>query len=473
MMPARRYQARGAGVAGGVIHPPQPTAGPIGEACAIPEAGTKASAADAGRKQPRCRAFSRAGSRGDATALLYHLHQAQEAWSAGLGPYLRQAAGLLHGLDAGPAARLPVAQAAAALQMLELAGPTHRKPAFGLDRTRLDGRLVAVQEEVVRDAPFGRLLRFAKDTPRPGPPLLVVAPASGHYATRLRATIGGLLPDHDLHVTDWTDARLVAARDGPFGLDGQVAQIIEWLEAMGPGAHLLAVSQPAVAALAATAIMAEDRSPARPRSLTLIGGPVDPRIAPTREGVLARTLPAAWFEAVEVSTVPPGFPGAGRRVRPGAQQLAGSMLADLPAHVAAQLAQVRNLAEGDGAAAAAHRARYDELRAVMDVPAELYLDTVHRVFRQAELARGRMAWRGRPVRPACIRDTTLLVVEGEADASCPPGQASAALALCSGLPAALRRHHLQPGAVHDALFEGPAWAGEISALVRDAIRARG
>ncbi|WP_158291887.1 polyhydroxyalkanoate depolymerase [Paracraurococcus ruber] len=402
--------------------------------------------------------------------LFYRLHEAQEAWSARLRPAARQAAAVLRSLGVGqPALR----QAAAAVQLLEQAGTTHRKPAFGLGRIRVDGRDVAVREEVVATAPFGRLLRFAKDLPEPGPKLLAVAPLSGHFATRLRGTLAGLLPHHDVHVTDWTDARLVPAAAGPFGLDGQVAQIIAWLRAMGPGAHLLAVSQPAVAALAATALMAEDGDPARPRSLTLIGGPVDTRIAPTRETLLARALPAGWFAAMEVASLPAGLPGAGRRVRPGAQQIAGSVLADLPTHLAAQLTQLRNLLAGDGAAAAAHRARYEELRAVMDVPAELYLDTIHRVFRTAELARGRMAWHGRPVRPAAIRDTALLVVEGDADGSCPPGQGSAALALCRGLPSGLKRYHLQPGATHDALFEGPVWERTICPLVGSLVGAAG
>jgi poly(3-hydroxybutyrate) depolymerase len=403
--------------------------------------------------------------------VLYHLYQAQEEWAARLRPLARHTAALLRASDAGRAASLP-------LHLLEDLGTTHHKPAFGLIQTRAGDRPVAVREEVVADAPFGRLLRFAKDTPRPGPPLLVVAPLSGHFATRLRGTVAALLPDHDVHITDWADAREVPAEAGTFGLDDQVAQIVAWLEAMGPtasggGSHLLAVSQPAVAALAAAALMAEDGNPARPRSLTLIAGPVDPRVAPTREGELARALPPGWFATAETALVPPPFPGAGRRVRPGAQQLAASVLSDLHTHALAQLAQMRALAAGDRAAAAAHRARYDELRSVMDVPGELYLDTIHRVFRAAELAQGRMTWRGRPVRPEAIGDTALLVIEGAEDASCPPGQASAALGLCRGLPAGLRHHHLQAGAGHDALFEGPAWETEICPLVARVIRAAG
>jgi poly(3-hydroxybutyrate) depolymerase len=405
--------------------------------------------------------------------VLYPFHHASETWLASLRPLASQVAGLLRELEAGQPGSLPLAQAAAALQLLETVGTTHSKPEFGLAHTRAGDRLVEVREEEVRAAPFGRLLRFAKDMPDPGPPVLVVAPLSGHFATRVRGTLEALLPDHDVHVTDWTDARCVPLRAGRFGLDEEVAQVIEWLEAIGPGAHLLAISQPGVVALVTAALMAEDGNPARPRSLTLIGGPVDPRIAPTREGSLARALPPSWFETMEVATVPAGFPGAGRRVRPGAQQMAGSVLADLGTHLAAQLAQLRNLTEGDATAAEAHRQRYDELLAVMDVPAELYLDTIGRVFRRAELARGRMSWRGRRVRPEAIRDIALLTVEGGGDMVCSPGQTHAAHGICRALPKGLRRHHLQPGAAHDRLFEGPTWIREILPLVREVIRGSG
>ncbi len=403
--------------------------------------------------------------------MAYELYLAQEAWLARLRPLARQAAGMLQGWEAARRVGLPVRHAAAPLHLLEDIGTTHRKPEFGLAWTRTSQGTLPVREEVAATAPFGRLLRFAKATDRPGPKLLVVAPLSGHFATRLRDTVAALLPAHDVHITDWADARTVPVAAGRFGLDEQVAQIIAWLEAMGPGAHLHAVSQPGIACLAAAALMAEAGHPARPRSLSLIGCPIDPLIDPTPEEVVARSLPLGWFAAAEIARVPPPFPGAGRLVRPGAQQLAASVVADLRTHLRAQAGQLRALAVGDEAAVAAHRRRYDELRAVMDVPAELYLDTIRRVFQTAELARGRMTWRGRPVRPAAIHDTALLVVEGETDASCPPGQASAALALCRGLPPRLRHHHLEAGARHDMLFEGPAWREAICPLVGSVIRA--
>ena len=402
--------------------------------------------------------------------MIYQLSQAQAALLARLRPLARDASGLLRSLHADRPAASPLAQAAASLQLLEGVGTTHRKPTFGFGPLQQNGGRVELREDVVDTAPFGRLLRFTKDVADPGPRVLVVAPQSGHFATRLRGTVEALLPEHDVHVTDWTDAREIPVSAGPFGLDDMVAQIIAWLEAMGSGAHLLAVSQPAVAVLAATALMAEDSNPARPRSLTLIGGPVDARITPTREQSLTRVLPLAWFAYNAVGRVPAQYPGAGRRVRPGAQQMADSVLADLNRHMAAQVDQLGNLVGGNEAAAEAHRRRYAELLAVMDVPAELYLDTIHRVFQTHELARGRMAWRGREVRPEAIRDTALLVIEGDRDGSCPPGQGRAALRLCTGLDAAMKRYHLQPGAGHETLFEGPVWETQIYPLVRDLIR---
>lgn len=402
---------------------------------------------------------------------MYTLHQAQEDILARLRPLALDAADLLRAWDTGGPEGLPLSHAAASLRLLESAGTTHRKPPFGLARTRVGGRSVEVREAAVLATPFCTLRRFAKDVADPGPRVLVVAPMSGHFATRLRGTLEPLLAGHDVHITDWADARDVPPAARPFGLDDMVARLVACLEALGPGAHALAVSQAAVPALAAAALMAEDANPARPRSLVLVGGPVDARVGPTREGALAGLLPLPWIERAAVDTVPPPFPGAGRRVRPGAQQFTSSVLSDLPRHLAAHMAQFRNLlGAGDTGAAEAHRRRYGELRAVMDVPAELYLDTVSRVFQRHELALGRMAWKGRPVRPEAIRDTALLAVEGGRDETCPPGQTRAALDLCSALGPGRKRHHLQRDAGHDDLFEGPTWATEILPLVQRVVR---
>jgi poly(3-hydroxybutyrate) depolymerase len=401
---------------------------------------------------------------------MYPLYEAQEDILARLRPVALDTAGLLRTWDNGRPEALPLSQAAASLQLLESAGTTHSKPSFGLTHACVGGRSVEVREEAVLATPFCTLRRFVKDVADPGPRVLVVAPLSGHFATRLRGTLDLLLPEHDVYVTDWADARGVPLAAGAFGLDDVVAHLMACLETMGPGAHALAVSQAVAPALAATALMAEDNNHARPRSLTLVAGPVDARINPTRDELLAERLPLAWIERTAVDTVPSGYPGAGRRVRPGAQQITSSVLSDLPRHVAAHLAQFRRLVRGDAGAAEAHRRLYGELRAVMDVPAEVYLDTISRVFQRHELALGGMAWRGRPVRPEAIRDTTLLAIEGERDQTCPPGQTRAALDLCSGVGAEKKRHHLQQGAGHDDLFEGPVWAAEILPLVQEVIR---
>ncbi|MCK8785110.1 polyhydroxyalkanoate depolymerase [Roseomonas sp. NAR14] len=397
--------------------------------------------------------------------MIYRLCQTQEDWLSQARAMALGAEKALSRRDDGHSGPMPMVPLAAALRLWESAGTTHDKPAFGIDEVRSDGRPLAVREEVAMATPFGTLLHLGKDTPSPGPRLLVVAPLSGHFATRLRATVATLLRDHDVYVTDWTDAREVPVEAGAFGLDDLVAQIIAFLEALGPDTHLLAVSQPAVATLAAAALMAEDRNPALPRSLTLIGGPVDPRIAPTRDEILSRLLPPEWFERTTVGVVPERFAGAGRRVHPGALQWSGAVLSDLRQHVFAQTAQFANLVTGDAAAADRHRDRYEELRSVMDVPAELYLDMIARTFREPELMLGRMLWRGRPVRMAALRETALLAVEGEGDRSCPAGQCSAALDLCDSLPAGRKRRCLVD-AEHDGLFEGAVWETQVYPVIR-------
>lgn len=402
--------------------------------------------------------------------MIYELCQLQEDATAQASPLALDTCDTLRAWNAGgPQAGL-LHQAAAAFELLANSGPVHRRPRFGLDRVQLGGRAVEVREETVLTLPFGTLLRFAKDVADPGPRVLVVAPLSGHYATRLRDTVRVLLPEHDVYVTDWTDAREVPVAAGPFGLDDMVEYIMAFLQAIGPGAHLLAVSQAAVTALAAAALMAEDGGPARPRSLTLIGGPLDTRVSPTRDNLTTRFLPIAWFEGAMTGIVPRCYRGAGRRVYPGALMLATSVAKDLGRHATAYVAQLFDSAAGDLPAAERRRAFYAELRSVMDVAADLYLDTIRRVFQEHELARGRMSWRGHPVRPEAIRDTVLLTVEGERDTTCPAGQTQAALALCPGLDRAMKRHHVQPGVDHDGLFEGPRWAAEVYPVVRAAIR---
>jgi poly(3-hydroxybutyrate) depolymerase len=374
--------------------------------------------------------------------------------------------------DSHPAAEWPLRRMGAALELLAHLRTTHQRPAYGLAALRLGNRLVEVREEVVFSTPFGALLRFRKDSDLEQPRLLVVAPMSGHFATLLRGTVEALLPDHDVHITDWTNARDVPPSAGSFRLDDFLDHIIGFLEAMGPGGHVLAVCQPAPATLAAIALMAEARNPATPRSATLMAGPIDTRVNPTKVNDLAKSKPIGWFERHLIDTVPLGLGGAGRRVYPGAVQLAAFMSMNLERHLQAHRTQYENLVRGDWEAAAAHRRFYEEYFAVMDLPAEYYLETVRTVFQEHTLPAGQLAWRGQPVRLDAIRRTALLVVEGEKDDICSVGQTMAALDLCRSLPMSLKRYHLQTGVGHYGVFNGKRWASEIYPRVRDMIQAQ-
>ncbi|MEO3471776.1 polyhydroxyalkanoate depolymerase [Roseomonas sp. CAU 1739] len=366
------------------------------------------------------------------------------------------------GFDGSPSLRRMMA----GLDLFASVRTTHRRPSFGLERVTMGDRDVAVQEEAVLTTPFGTLLRFRKDDPARQPPLLLVAPMSGHFATLLRQTAETLLPDFDLHVTDWHNGRDVPLSAGGFGFDDFVEHVMKFVRAMGQGVHLLAVCQPSVAVLAAAALMHEDRDPLRPRSVTLMAGPIDTRLNPTRVNRLASSKPMAWFEKNLISTVPFGSRGAGRRVYPGVTQLSAFMSLNIARHIAAHETYFRNLAGGEREAAEAHRRFYDEYFAVMDLPAEFYLETVERVFQTHDLPSGTLRYRGRPVQPRAIRRMGLMTVEGEKDDICGIGQTMAALDLCSSLPTTMRAHHLQTGVGHYGVFAGKRWQNEIYPRVR-------
>jgi polyhydroxyalkanoate depolymerase len=319
--------------------------------------------------------------------------------------------------------------------------------------------------------PFGGLLHFRKEGVSGQPRVLVVAPLSGHFATLLRGTVQTLLADNDVYITDWRNARDTPVAAGAFGFDEYVAHVIAFLEAIGPGAHLLGVCQPCVHALAAVALMAEDDNPATPRSMTLMAGPVDTRINPTKVNELATTRPIDWFERQLISTVPARFPGAGRRVYPGFVQLTAFMLMNLKRHVDQHVDLWTHLALGRHADAETIKSFYDEYFAVLDLTAEFYLETVQRVFQEQLLAKGELRWRNRRVDPAAIRKTALMTVEGERDDICAVGQTVAAHALCSDIYANRKRHHLQPGVGHYGVFSGRKWQTQVYPQVRNMILA--
>jgi poly(3-hydroxybutyrate) depolymerase len=361
--------------------------------------------------------------------------------------------------------------AAAALNLWSDTRIHHERGAFGIDRVSVAGAEIAVSEEVALLHPFCRLVHFKKAAALDQPKLLVVAPLSGHFATLLRGTVETALADHDVYLTDWINARNVPLHEGSFGLDDEVRLIIDFIRLLGPGAHVMAVCQPSVPVLAAVSLMAARKDPCQPRTMVLMGGPIDPSANPTEVNRFASAHSLAWFEHMVITTVPARYPGAFRRVYPGFLQLAGFLSMNPDRHIEAHWRMFRQLAEGDGESAAATRAFYDEYSTVMDLTAEFYLDTVDRVFQRQELAHGRFDVAGERADPGAIEETALMTVEGERDDICGVGQTVAAHALCRNLAPAKHLHHLQLGVGHYGVFHGRRWQGETYPLVRDFIRA--
>jgi poly(3-hydroxybutyrate) depolymerase len=353
----------------------------------------------------------------------------------------------------------------AAYELLTRAGLTHERPAYGIEHVRVGNREVAVREDVIASTPFGTLLRFKKDVDMAQPRVLVVAPLSGHFATLLRGLVRTLLPEHEVCITDWHNAREARTVDGRFGFDDYVAHLIQWLEIMGPGTHVLAVCQPCVQVLAATAVMAQAGSTAQPLSMTLMAGPVDARINPTRVNDLATSRPIDWFERNLIASVPHRYQGGGRRVYPGFVQLAAFMSMNIDRHRKAHLDLYDHLARGNLEKARPTLAFYEEYFAVLDLTAEFYLETVAWVFQEARLAKGELTFRGRPVEPEAIRRTALLTVEGERDDICALGQTAAAHELCTGLKPFMKRHHMQAGVGHYGVFSGKRWEEQVYPIV--------
>jgi len=401
--------------------------------------------------------------------MLYALYQATADLTQPMRAWALNAGGMAAG--AGAAGMGGLRSAEAACEMITRATLTHRRPAFGIDTVTVGNREVAVREEATLTKPFGTLLRFVKEGAPAQPKVLLVAPLSGHFSTLLRDTVRVLLPDHDVHITDWANARDVGLWHGRFGFDEYVEYLIWFLEAMGPGAHIVSVCQPCVQTLAAAAIMAEDDHPAQARSMTLMAGPIDTRISPTKVNELAMGRPISWFERNLIASVPLRYPGAMRRVYPGFVQLAAFMSMNSERHLKAQGDLYRALANGDTAQATTIKAFYDEYFAVLDMAAEFYLETVQRVFQEHLLAKGELDWRGRRVNPRAIRRTALFTVEGERDDICAIGQTVAAHDLCSSLRPYRKKHYMQAGVGHYGVFSGKRWAGQIYPLVRNTILA--
>jgi len=414
--------------------------------------------------------------------MLYDAYEWQRSWLASASAMATVGANWLNN-PSNPFAYLgggPVM--ASALEVFAHASASRGKPAFALDTTIVDGREVAVTEEIVLQRPFGQLKRFRREGVEGGPRLLIAAPMSGHFATLLRGTVERMLPFADVYITDWRDAKLVPLTDGQFDLDDYIDYLVAFLEAIGPdagegngprGAHMLAVCQPSVPCLAATALMSADANPCRPRTLTMMGGPIDTREAPTAVNTLATERPFAWFEQNVIATVPMLYPGAGRRVYPGFLQLGGFMTMNLGNHMMSHYELFKHLVTGDGESADATKRFYDEYRSVCDMTAEFYLQTIDTVFQTHALPRGEMTHRGRPVDLGAITDVGLLAIEGERDDISGLGQTKAALTCATALPEAHKRYHMAEGVGHYGIFNGSKWRNRIAPVVEEWITAHG
>ena len=407
--------------------------------------------------------------------MLYDAYEVQRSFLAGASKLAGLGAGWLNN-PANPWAYSSMSPlVSASLEVFANAAAPHGKPEFGLQSTKVGRKTVAVREEIVLRKPFGQLKRFVREGVEEGPAILIVAPMSGHYATLLRGTVERLLPKHDIYITDWRDAKLAPLKDGSFDLDDYIDYLIEFLELIGEKTgerpHLLAVCQPAVPAFAATALMAAARNPWRPKTLSMMGGPIDTRKAPTAINTLATQRPLGWFQNNVIATVPMIYPGSGRKVYPGFLQLAGFMTMNLGSHLISHWEMFKHLVVGDEEGAAATRRFYDEYRSVCDMTAEFYLQTVDVVFQQHLLPKGQLEHRGRLVDPSAIRDTALLAIEGERDDISGIGQTRAALDIATRLPKTKKQYFLARDVGHYGIFNGRKWREKIAPQVEKFIAA--
>ncbi|WP_188237901.1 polyhydroxyalkanoate depolymerase [Sphingopyxis sp. LK2115] len=403
--------------------------------------------------------------------MLYHAFDMQKNWLAGASALATAGAQAIQH-PANPLGYFSGSPMfASALEVFAHAAAPRGKPRFGLYETVVDGATVRVTEAIEARRPFGQLKHFKHKGTKNAPKLLIVAPMSGHYATLLRGTVERMLPGHDVWITDWRDARNVPLEAGKFDLDDYIDYLISWLEHIGPGAHMLAVCQPSVPSLAAAAIMAASGHKCRPKTLTMMGGPIDTRKAPTAVNEHATTRPYAWFQENVIATVPAYYPGAGRRVYPGFLQLAGFMSMNLGNHMMSHWEMFKHLVEGDGESADKTKEFYDEYRAVCDMTAEFYLQTVDVVFQRHLLPKGAFEHRGELVDIGAIEDIAILAIEGERDDISGIGQTRAALTLAKALPAERKKYLLAKGVGHYGIFNGRKWREEIAPVVEGWIRA--
>lgn len=404
--------------------------------------------------------------------MVYRAYEMRRGLAAPVFGLARLQTHLLRSLPSRAAESLAIRTLRAIPETVATLELTHRRPSFKIESVSVDGRDVAVDEEVIASTPFGTLLHFRKATDSDQPRILVVPAMAGHFATLIRGTLRTLLPDHDVFVADWHNARDVPTDAGAFGLDEYIAHVIEFLDAIGPGAHLMAVCQPCAAVVAAASLMAEDEHPAQPASLILMAGPIDARVNPGRVNDFATKASLRSLERKFVTTVPRPYKGAGRKVYPGFLQALAFIGLAPERHISAFVRLPGDIVRGADAAATRTKEFYEEYFAVLDATAEFYLETARAVFKDHDLARGELSWRGRRVNPAAI-STALLTIEAENDELCPPGQTRAAHVLCTGIPSERKQHHLQAGVGHYGVFSGTRFEREIYPIIREFVAANG
>lgn len=411
--------------------------------------------------------------------MLYQLHEMQRSL---LHPLMQwaEASSKLFTNPVSPLAHTPFSQRiAAGYELMYRLGKEYEKPEFGIKQATVKGKTVHIIERVVENKPFCKLLHFRKDMSEKEfkalkqPTVLLVAPLSGHHATLLRDTVQALLSEHDVYITDWIDARLVPLSEGPFHLNDYVKYVQEFIRALGPDLHVISVCQPTVPVMAAISLMATANDPKLPKTMTMMGGPIDPRRSPTQVNNLAVEKKFSWFENTVIYAVPPNYPGFGRKVYPGFLQHAGFIAMNPGRHAQSHREFYMHLVRGDDEPAESHRKFYDEYNAVLDMPAEYYLDTIKTVFQEFRLPQGTWEVDGVFVRPQDIKNVALMTVEGELDDISGAGQTQAAHDLCSGIPADMQEDFVVPGAGHYGIFSGRRWRETVCPRIAAFIKKHG
>jgi poly(3-hydroxybutyrate) depolymerase len=411
--------------------------------------------------------------------MLYQLHEMQRSFLTPLMQWA-DASSKLFSNPVSPFAHTPFSQRiAAGYELMYRLGKEYTKPAFGIGSTTINGETVGIMERAILTKPFCKLLHFKKDLSDKKiealkqPKVLLVAPLSGHHATLLRDTVRGLLPDHDVYITDWTDARMVPLSEGPFHLDDYIYYIQDFMRLLAPDLHVISVCQPTVPVLAAISLMATNNDPKLPKTMTMMGGPIDPRKSPTAVNDLAIEKPFSWFENTVIYAVPGNYPGFGRKVYPGFLQHAGFIAMNPGRHAQSHREFYQHLVRGDDSSAESHRQFYDEYNAVLDMPAEYYLDTIKTVFQETRLPKGTWEVGGQLVRPQDIKTVALFTVEGELDDISGAGQTQAAHTLCSGIPEEMQYDFVAPQCGHYGIFSGRRWREIICPKIGEFIRKHG